>query len=384
MWSQVGEWNMRLVKRPIRLAAQFVFAWMLLACTVSDLGAPAVPAVLPPEPTLATPVPPVLASPVPEALASEVISAPLLFNESGASSTGGKNLATPRPGGGAAGDPGSLTETPFQPLPTASPTPEKIRFAVIGDYGSGEQAEADVADLVKSWDPEFILTVGDNNYPAGSPDTLDQNIGQFYSDYIYPYSGSYGDGGDTNRFFPTLGNHDLDSDRGEAYLEYFVLPGNERYYDFTWGPLHLFALNSDSREPDGVGSSSDQAAWLQERLAASTLPWQIVYAHHPPYSSGGRDQVTWIRWPFQEWGADVYLAGHDHFYERLVRDGFPYFINGLGGGAVYGFGPTAEGSQMRFNDDYGALLVEGNDGELFFQFITRAGQVIDTFTLKRP
>jgi hypothetical protein len=369
------------MKRIVNLTAVFIFAWLLLACTVSN----AVPGVLPPELTPETRVPPVITSPALQtAAASEVISAPLLFNESGASSASRDVSQTPGPAGAEAGDPGSLTETPFQPLPTVTPTPEMIRFAVIGDYGSGEQAEADVAGLVKSWAPDFVITVGDNNYPAGSPETLDRNIGQFYSEYIHPYNGEYGEGADTNRFFPTIGNHDLDSDRGEAYLEYFVLPGNERYYDFTWGPLHLFARNSDSREPDGVGSSSDQAAWLQERLASSTLPWQIVYAHHPPFSSGPRGPVTWMRWPFEEWGADVYLSGHDHFYERLILDGFLYFVNGLGGGAVYQFGPIAEGSQVRFNDDYGAMLVEANAEQMFFQFITRKGVVVDTFILQGP
>jgi hypothetical protein len=40
--------------------------------------------------------------------------------------------------------------------------------------------------LVLSWQPEFILTLGDNNYPVGSPETIDANIGQFYHAYIYP------------------------------------------------------------------------------------------------------------------------------------------------------------------------------------------------------
>src|ERR1043165_8430148 len=59
-------------------------------------------------------------------------------------------------------------------------TVPSTRFAVIGDYGSGSQNEADVANLVKSWSPQFILTTGDNNYPHGEATTIDPNIGQFY------------------------------------------------------------------------------------------------------------------------------------------------------------------------------------------------------------
>jgi hypothetical protein len=94
------------------------------------------------------------------------------------------------------------------PTPSETPVPEPLRFAVIGDYGGGGQPEADVAALVDRWEPELVLTFGDNNYPSGSAETIDFNIGQFYHQYIDPYLGDYGEGADTNRFFPTLGNHD--------------------------------------------------------------------------------------------------------------------------------------------------------------------------------
>src|SRR3954470_12598916 len=118
-------------------------------------------------------------------------------------------------------------------------TPSSTRFAVIGDYGSSYPftPEADVAALVHSWNPDFIATLGDNNYPTGSAATIDANIGQYYQDYIYPYTGGYGGGSPTgaNRFFPSLGNHDWgDTSPNPAgdqpYLDYFTLPGNERYY----------------------------------------------------------------------------------------------------------------------------------------------------------
>jgi hypothetical protein len=264
-----------------------------------------------------------------------------------------------------------------------------VRFAVIGDYGSGSQNEADVANLVKSWNPDLIITTGDNNYDNGEAETIDQNIGQFYHEFIYPYQGSYGQGAEINRFFPSLGNHDWNTVDADGmpypYLDYFKLPqresGNERYYDFVWGPVHFFALNSDSREPDGVGRSSKQASWLQGRLAESTAPWKIVYAHHPPYTSGLRGPVDWMRWPFAEWGATAYLAGHDHFYERLEIEGFPHFINGLGGMNIYSFSIPIWGSQVRYNGDYGAMLVEATEQEIIFQFINRSGEVIDTYLL---
>jgi len=291
------------------------------------------------------------------------------------------------------GTEGSPTPNPTQPLPptplptsTTSPTltPEvPLRFAVIGDYGAGGQPEANVAGLVAGWQPELIITTGDNNYPSGSADTIDANIGQFYHAYIYPYLGGYGAGADQNRFFPSLGNHDWVAANAQPYLDYFTLPGNERYYDFTWGPVHFFALDSDPSEPDGVGSSSPQAVWLQNALAGSTRPWQIVYFHTAPYSSGRHGSTEWMRWPYKDWGADAVLAGHDHTYERLSIGGLPYFVNGLGGGGIYQFVNILDGSQVRYNAGHGAMLVEATDSQITFQFISSQGEVVDTFTVEK-
>jgi len=280
---------------------------------------------------------------------------------------------------------GTATET-STPIPTATPEPSitaeiRIRFAVIGDYGSGIKGEEDVANLVKSMAPDFIITTGDNNYPDGSAETIDNHIGQYYSNFISPYKGEYGEGANINRFFPSLGNHDWNTDNAAPYLDYFTLPGNERYYDFTWGPVHFFALDSDSREVDGVGKSSIQAQWLKDRLAVCTSPWKIVYMHHPPYSSGRHGPIDWMQWPFLEWGASAVISGHDHTYERLIINSFPYFINGLGGKSRYSFPNPLPESQIRYNDDYGAMLVEATGSQITFQFINLAGDVIDSYII---
>jgi hypothetical protein len=287
-----------------------------------------------------------------------------------------------------------FTET-FTPQPTAtSPTvtyttqptattSHNVVFAVIGDFGSGNKDEADVAKLIDSWKPEFIITLGDNNYYSGSAEHMDEVVGQFFHRYIYPYAGSYGEGSDINRFFPCLGNHDMLTENGKPYYDYFTLPGNERYYDFTWGPAHLFALDNMDSEPDGVGASSIQAQWLKAGLAGSTSSWNIVYMHYPPYSSGTHGSTDWARWPYAEWGADVVMAGHDHTYERLEENGLPYFVNGLGGMGRYDFVNILDGSLVRYNADYGAMRADATETELTFEFITRGGEVVDKYSLTK-
>ncbi|GAB4548167.1 MAG: hypothetical protein Fur002_24840 [Anaerolineales bacterium] len=255
-----------------------------------------------------------------------------------------------------------------------------VVFAVIGDYGSGSAAEADVARLVKSWNPDFIVTVGDNNYPDGASYSIDQNIGQYFHSYIYKYKGKYGGGSETQRFFPSLGNHDWHNGSANPHLNYFTLPGNERYYDFTYSAVNFFVLDSVSE--DGNAPDSAQAKWLKEKMSASTLPFQIVVMHYPPYSSGKHGAVTFMQWDFKAWGADAVLSGHDHDYERLQANGLTYFVNGLGGSDLGNFRESVlPESQLRYNMNYGAMRVEANNAYIKFQFINRDNLLIDEYVI---
>jgi hypothetical protein len=276
--------------------------------------------------------------------------------------------------------------------PTSTPTPtstppvgSSVRFAVIGDYGIAGKPEADVAAQIKSWNPDFIITVGDNNYPDGAASTIDKNIGQYYHEFIYPYTGSYGAGATTNRFFPTLGNHDWHATGAKPQLDYFTLPGNERYYTFANGPVRFFAIDSDPLEPDGDSATSKQGLWLKSAMASSSEPWKIVYFHHTAYSSGSvHGSSTRMQWPFKTWGADAVMVGHEHNYERIMVGGIPYFVNGAGGGVLYSFGTPIAGSMVRYSADYGAMLVEATSTSITYQFITRTGKIVDTYVDDTP
>src|SRR5438445_4157841 len=284
--------------------------------------------------------------------------------------------------------------------------PPSTVFAIIGDYGyspqtrkrSGQPAidpPGDVARLVKSWEPDFIVTTGDNNYDCGEAESIDDNIGQYYHAFISPYVGRYGRGATENKFFPAMGNHDWYAGGGcqpnssaAPYLSYFSLAGNGRYYQFVRGAVHIFVLNSDVvSEPDGVSESSIQATWLHSPRAGSQSRWKLVVFHHPPYSSGmccggiGLESA-WMRWPFQAWGASAVISGHSHSYERIMIGGFPYFVNGAGGSGTTSFALIAvSGTEVRFNDDMGAMRVIADQAAITFEFITRSGELIDFFKL---
>lgn len=271
---------------------------------------------------------------------------------------------------------------------------QKITFAFMADYGDGGEHEREVADLIKNANPDFILTGGDNNYIDNT--AYDQAVGEFYHDYMFPYSGSYGSGSSLgeNQFFPCPGNHDGDVDEEvglspwSSYVTFFqdMIPnsssGNDRYYEVDLGErglVHLFCVNSDYREIDGRKVDSVQAIWLQTALANSKALFNVVVLHHPPYSSGSHGSNENVQWPFKDWGADVVLSGHNHIYERLEVDGLTYFVSGLGGESRSStINPVPE-SLIQYNDDYGALFIQIDaiTKSALFQFMTVDGILID-------
>jgi len=261
-----------------------------------------------------------------------------------------------------------------------------IRFAAVGDFDASA-ATASVAAMIAGWNPDFVITQGDNNYTANNTSTAswDNEVGQFYGQYTkYPAgsSSSYAPGPSVNKFFPCVGNHDWDAGIAGWY-NYFELPGNERYFDFIKGPVHFFVIDSDSREPDGVTSTSTQAQWLQSALAVSASRWKIVFFHHPPYTSASRGNNSALQWPFKQWGANAVLNGHEHQYERIIQSGFPYIVNGAGGQSLSGFGTPVPGSLVRYSANNGAMLIEAGSDSIEFKFysIVSGGTLEDRFVV---
>ncbi|MFL5732266.1 MAG: hypothetical protein ACJ78Q_03615, partial [Chloroflexia bacterium] len=91
-----------------------------------------------------------------------------------------------------------------------------------------------------------------------------------------------------------------------------------------------------------------------------------------------------LQWPFQQWGASLVLSGHDHDYERLLINGFPYIVNGLGGRSTADFGVVVPGSVVRYTGEYGAMKVDASPTSITLQFINRLGTVIDTYSMNAP
>jgi len=213
-----------------------------------------------------------------------------------------------------------------------SPQDPEFRFGVIGDTATG-QIPAEIADRLVESGSDLVIHTGDVVYPDGADDLYDQEFFRPMARWL-----------SLGPVLPTLGNHDIHTDRGAPLLANFVLPrnsatGDSRFYSFRQGSALFICLDVES---SSYGYGSAQYRWLVETLAAFDGEWKFVYFHEPPYSSaGGNAVIRLILSPlFERYGVDVVFCGHEHLYERTfpIRDfGFPgpgvVYITEGGGGA---------------------------------------------------
>jgi predicted phosphodiesterase len=256
-----------------------------------------------------------------------------------------------------------------QRLPNAA---SSVKFAVIGDNGTGDRPEyevgAQMARARASFAFDSVIMLGDNMYGSQEP-------ADFIRKFEQPYKALLDAG---VQFFATLGNHDNQLNR---YYKPFSM-GGERYYTFAKKNVRFFVLDSDGLDPK-------QMAWLDEVLKSSTDEWKICYFHHPLYSDGGTHgsavELRVVLEPlFLRYGVAVVFSGHEHFYERLApQKGIYYFIEGAGGQLRRGDIVRSEFKAAGFDQDQSFMLVEIVGSELFFQAISRTGQIVDSGTIRR-
>ena len=265
---------------------------------------------------------------------------------------------------------------PAQPSRPPSILPnekDSVKFAVIGDTGTGGSAQYQVGKLLNDararFPYDFVIMMGDNMYGGQGP-------ADFVKKFEMPYKPILDAG---VKFYATLGNHD---DPAQRFYKPFNMDG-KRYYSFRKGDVEFFVLDSTYMSPA-------QVAWLKDVLPKSDAKWKIPYFHHPLYSSGEKhgselDLRTLVEPLFIANGVDVVFAGHEHFYERLKPQNGIYYIT-EGGSAKLREGNIRVGSAMTakgFDTDNSFMLVEIAKDQLYFETISRPGQLIDSGTFVR-
>jgi predicted phosphodiesterase len=247
-----------------------------------------------------------------------------------------------------------------------------MRFAVIGDNGTGEAPQYDVArQMLKTHAThpfEFVLMVGDNLYGSQRPR-------DFSAKFEIPYGPLLRMG---IPFYAALGNHDEPDNRNYPK---FNMHG-QRFYTLTHGRARLFFLDTNFLDPP-------QVQWFEGALREAVEDWKIVVFHHPLYSDGDRHgpNVS-LRVALEpllvRYGVDVVFTGHEHIYERIKpQKGIVHFIVGSSGQLRRdGVTPSALTAASFAQDQ--AFLVAAIDGsELTFQAISRTGLVVDSGVLRR-
>lgn len=248
-----------------------------------------------------------------------------------------------------------------------------VRFALIGDTGTGDKYQLEVARVLTEWRArfpyEFVIMVGDNLYGSDKP-----------SNYVKAFEVPYKALTDAGvKFYAALGNHDNPNQR---LYKPFNMNG-EKYYTFKpKGNVRFFALDSNYVD-------DKQLDWLNSELGKSGSDWKIAFFHHPLYSSGETHgsadlQRERLEPVFLKHGVNVVFAGHEHFYERIKpQKGVAYFTLGnsakLRKGDLSRTNLTAKG----WDTGRGFMLIEVAGDEMFFQVISTDGQTVDAGSVKR-
>ena len=250
---------------------------------------------------------------------------------------------------------GLLTEAPsqyFYTAPETGSTPE-ITLWAMGDFGDFSKQlyvdnQRDVSEAYKAFNPgktDLWLWLGDHAYCCGTEEQYDRQVFNAFGPNLM----------NNIAVMPTPGNHEYlatatgQKDRQIPYYDIFALPTlgelggvaskTEAYYSYNYGNVHLISLDSFGLD-EGYrlsDSRSKQYQWLLEDLKANTLPWVIVYFHHPPFSSlshisDAEPELLDIRRAlvpiFDQFQVDLVLNGHSHVYERS------FLMKGLTGSAL--------------------------------------------------
>lgn len=271
--------------------------------------------------------------------------------------------------------------------PAASDDEDVVVWAVgdICDDHDEPECAAVGAMIAADRATDHVLALGDLQYEEGE-----------LANFRRYYDPAMGAGpGLKSRTLPVPGNHEYLTDGASGYFDYFGALAGDRskgYYAKTLGTWRLVVANTNCGEVGGCDPSDPQGAWLQERLASSPR-CTVVAGHHPAVTDGkyapdteaGRQMLTYAH----DGRAELYLAGHDHEYQRFPRldqelrpdaeRGVRTFVVGTGGKNLTEWGST-DRSDYRQNTQDGALRLVLRPGSYTWEFHSVAGEVMDQGT----
>ena len=262
------------------------------------------------------------------------------------------------------------------------PLPDSLRFAALGDHGTGGSAQREVARQLglvhERQGLELVVLLGDNFYPSGVPDV-------HAPEWQSHFEGVYDPASLPIPFYAVAGNHDH-KQRIEAQVAYTFLSARwrmpARNYRFerriAGRTIGFFAIDTVALEQPFAGYE-DGLAWLEAALSASTADLRIVFGHAPIWASPGRygdnaELETRLAPVLREHDVAIYLAGHEHHLElQRPRDGLTQVISGAGATNR----DVDPGENTRFaSSRAGFFVFEIDEDDVRVQAISRDGALL--------
>jgi acid phosphatase len=262
------------------------------------------------------------------------------------------------------------------------PPADSLRFAAIGDHGTGGSAQREVARQLglvhERQGLDLVLLLGDSFYPAGVAD-VDAPEWQSH------FEGVYDSASLPIPFYAVAGNHDH-KQRVEAQVAYTFRSARwrmpARHYRFerqiVGMTIGFFGIDTVALEQPFAGYANG-LSWLEAALSASTADLRIVFGHAPIWASPGRygDNAKLeaaLAPVLYEHDVAIYLAGHEHHLElQRPRDGLTQVISGAGATNR----DVDPGENTRFaSSRAGFFVFEIDEDDVRVQAISRDGELL--------
>ncbi len=181
---------------------------------------------------------------------------------------------------------------------------------------------------------------------------------------------------------PCRGNHEASGALFRKYFPYPYEPGGF-YRSFDSGPAHFCIVDVYA----DLSPGSAELEWLDEDLRSTDKPWKFLLLHEPGWSAGGHPNNVTVQQSVQplctEWGVDMVLAGHNHYYARAEVDGVVHVTTGGGGSPLYDPTPGYTPEVVVTAKCHHFCKVEIDGAILSFSAVRLDGVVIDAFRIEK-
>jgi len=218
-----------------------------------------------------------------------------------------------------------------------SASDNKIRIALVGDTGTGEKAQYEVAKMIDG--ASHVYIPGDVIYEDGISSASDW---QLESKFYKPFAPVLNAG---SKIVLAMGNHDhlgsvnawLDLAKKDQRIVFPNLFFMNRFSKSESGGLCIVVVDTDSVDRGNKKVTGPQEKWL-DSLGPELDKCDLkgIVGHHPCYSAGDHGNAKGDMIKFCQnkiFGKfDFYVAGHDHNLENYGEAfGTHFLVSGAGG-----------------------------------------------------